>query len=127
MTAPKARILVIDDEPIICRCCLRILEAEGYSVEATTVPAEGLEKVSRSAEGGFDVVITDLKMPAIDGLEVLRRVKVTAPGCRVIVITGYATATTGAEALRAGAFDYLPKPFTPDELLAAVSRALAGG
>ena len=123
MTGAPARILVIDDEPIVCRSCARVLEAEGCTVETAFSPGEGLARVAR---GRFDVVLTDLMMSAMGGLEVVRRVRVLSPGTRVIVITGYATLATAAEAALAGAFNYVLKPFTPGELQEVVRRALEG-
>jgi DNA-binding response OmpR family regulator len=114
-------ILVIDDESIVQESCKRILVPEGYTVESAYTAQEGL---GRLADACFDLVITDLKMPGISGMEALKKIKHDDPDIGIIMITGYSTAETAVEAMKLGAFDYLPKPFTPDELMAAVSHAL---
>ena len=115
------RILVVDDEPIVCRSCVRVLAPEGYAVTTTESGREGAEKGS---SGEYDVVIVDLKMPDLDGVQVLRRVKEKQPDVEVIVITGYSTVSTAVKAMKLGAIDYLPKPFTPDELCVVVNKAM---
>ena len=117
----KATILVIDDEAIVQESCKRILGPEGYRVETAYTGQEGFGKL---AEASYDLVITDLKMPGISGMEALKKIKHDDPDIGIIMITGYATAETAVEAMKLGAFDYLPKPFTPDELLVTVSKAL---
>ena len=117
----EAKILVVDDELIVCRSCLRILEGVGYEVETVQNGKAALERVR---EKPFDMVIVDLKMPGIDGIEVLRSIKKTNPEIIVIMITGYSTVETAVEAMKLGAFDYIPKPFTPDELEIIVEKAL---
>ncbi len=117
----KGKILVVDDELIVCKSCVRVLAPEGYSVTTTQSGREGIE---RGASGDFDVAIVDLKMPDMDGMEVLHAIKEKQPEVQVIVITGYSTASTAVDVIKLGAGEYLPKPFTPDELLAAVSRAM---
>ena len=120
----KGRILIIDDEEIVRISCQRILVPEGYEVKAVGSAAEGFAVL----EGGlYDVVLTDLKMPDIDGIEVLSRIKKDWPVIEVIVVTGYQTINTAVQAIKLGAFDYLEKPFTPDGILAAVARAMERG
>jgi DNA-binding response OmpR family regulator len=121
MSHSKASILVIDDESIVQESCRRILVPEGYAVESAYTGQEGL---GRLADASFDLVITDLKMPGISGMEALKKIKHDDPDVGIIMITGYSTTDTAVEAMKLGAFDYLPKPFTPDELMAAVSKAL---
>ena len=121
MSNTKASILVIDDESIVQESCRRILIPEGYTVESAYTGQEGLGKL---ADASFDLVITDLKMPGISGMEALKKIKHDDPDIGIIMITGYSTAETAVEAMKLGAFDYLPKPFTPDELMAAVSKAV---
>jgi len=121
MSDRKASILVIDDENIVQESCRRILSPEGYAVESAYTAQEGLGKLSESS---YDLVITDLKMPGISGMEALKKIKHDDPDIGIIMITGYSTAETAVEAMKLGAFDYLPKPFTPDELMSAVSKAL---
>ena len=116
-----ARILVVDDEPIVCESCRRILEEEAYEVE---VALSGQEAFDKMKERTFDVVIADLKMPTIDGMDVLRHVRKEYPDTIVIMITGFSTVETAVEAMKLGAFDYIPKPFTPDEVSIVVKKAL---
>ncbi|MFA6312686.1 MAG: sigma-54 dependent transcriptional regulator [Sterolibacterium sp.] len=116
-----ARILVVDDEEIVVKSCLRILAAETYEVESAQSGLEALRKI----EGGpFDVLILDIMMPQMDGLEVLQRVKETHPDIDVIMVTGLSQIETAVRSMKLGAFDYLPKPFDPDELKHVVTRAL---
>jgi len=116
----KLKILVIDDEPIVCKGCYRILSEEGY--EATTV-CQGKEGIAKLKEEDFDIVITDLKIPDISGMDVLKYAKENFSDVEVIMITGYSTIGTAVERIKQGAFDYIPKPFTPDELLKVVREA----
>jgi DNA-binding NtrC family response regulator len=118
---PSARILVVDDEPIVCESCRRILEEEAYEVE---IALSGQEAFDKMKERTFDVVIADLKMPTIDGMDVLRHVRKEYPDTIVIMITGFSTVETAVEAMKLGAFDYIPKPFTPDEVSIVVKKAL---
>ncbi|MDH3514525.1 MAG: sigma-54 dependent transcriptional regulator [Gammaproteobacteria bacterium] len=118
----SARILVVDDEEIVIRSCLRILGSNGdYEVEAVQDGWEALRKID---ENDYDVVILDIMMPEIDGLEVLQRVKETHPDVDVIMVTGHSQIETAVRSMKLGAFDYLPKPFDPDELELVVARAL---
>ena len=121
MGAIKAKILVIDDETIVHESCSRILTDEGYIIESAFTGQEGLKKIE---EGSYDLVITDLKMPGISGMEALKKIKEDNPDIGIIMVTGYSTAETAVEAMKLGAFDYLPKPFTPDELISVVSKAI---
>jgi DNA-binding NtrC family response regulator len=117
----SARILVVDDEEIVVRSCLRILADSGYELESA---ADGVEALRKVAANPFDVLVLDIMMPAMDGLEVLRRVKESHPDLDVIMITGLSQIDTAVQAMKLGAFDYLPKPFDPDELRLVVQRAL---
>ncbi len=121
MGTTKARILVIDDEAIVHESCSRILTEEGYSIDSAYTGQEGFSKIEA---GSYDLVITDLKMPGISGMEALKKIKDDNPDIGIIMVTGYSTAETAVEAMKLGAFDYLPKPFTPDELITVVSKAL---
>jgi len=119
-TAP-ARILVIDDEEILLKSCTRALEPAGHDV--TTV--EDAESGFRLLEAErYDLVLTDLKMPRVDGLEVLRRVKENWPDTEVIIMTGHGTVNTAVSAMKLGANDYIEKPFTPETLNIIVEKAL---
>ena len=116
-----SRILVVDDESIVCESCQRILEGEHYEVETALSGQEAFQKMR---ENVFDVVITDLKMPIVDGMDVLKHVRKEYPDTIVIMITGFSTVETAVEAMKLGAFDYIPKPFTPDEVSIVVKKAL---
>ena len=115
------RILVVDDEMIVCESCKRILEEEGYEVETALSGKEAFDKMKVSP---FDIVITDLKMPGIDGMEVLKTFRKEYPDSIIIMITGFSTVETAVEAMKLGAFDYIPKPFTPDEVSIVVKKAI---
>ncbi len=117
-----ARILIVDDEEIVTRSCLRILgDGEDYEAEAVQDGWEALKKID---ETHYDVLILDIMMPKMDGMEVLRRVKETHPDIDVIMVTGLSQIETAVRSMKLGAFDYLPKPFDPDELKLVVKRAL---
>ena len=117
----SARILIVDDEEIVIRSCLRILDGDEFQVEAVQDGREALRKIE---ENPYDVMILDIMMPNMDGLEVLRRVKETHPNVDVIMITGLSQIDTAVQAMKLGAFDYISKPFEPDELKLVVQRAL---
>ncbi len=121
MGAIKAKILVIDDEQIVHESCNRILTEEGYEVKNAFTGQEGFKKIE---EEQFDLVITDLKMPGISGMEALKKIKKDNPNIGIVMVTGYSTAETAVEAMKLGAFDYLPKPFTPDELISVINKAV---
>ncbi|MDA8104455.1 MAG: response regulator [Nitrospiraceae bacterium] len=117
----KKKVLVIDDEDIVRTSCSRTLAPAGFEVRLARNGVEGLKILE---EGPFDLVLTDLKMPDMDGIEVLRRIKEGWPAVEVIIITGYQTVDTAVKSIKLGAFDYIEKPFTPDALITAVSKAL---
>lgn len=117
----SARILVVDDEEIVCRSCERLLSEEGYEVDSRQDPKEGLLLAEQNP---YDVILVDLKMPGISGMEFLRRIRATRPETVVVIMTGYAEIATAVEATKLGAFDYIPKPLTPDQLVVAVGKAL---
>ncbi|MGB7574888.1 MAG: sigma-54 dependent transcriptional regulator [Thermodesulfobacteriota bacterium] len=119
MSVPK--ILVVDDEMIVCESCQRILEEEGYEVEIALSGKEAFEKMKAHP---FDIVITDLKMPGIGGMEILKTFRKEYPDSIIIMITGFSTVETAVEAMKLGAFDYIPKPFTPDEVSIVVKKAI---
>lgn len=118
---PKAKILVIDDEMVVLKSCQKILSAEGYELQTVRTGVEGLERLSNEK---FDLVLTDLMMPEMSGIEVLKRIKALDQGLVTVMMTGYSTVQTAVEAMKLGASDYIPKPFTYEELLEAVERAL---
>ncbi len=116
-----ARILIVDDEPPIRTACAKILSEEGALVETAEDGLGGLEKAKSSP---FDLSLVDLKMPQMDGMELLDHLFQIDPDMIKIVITGYATLETAIEAVQKGAYDYIPKPFTPAELRNRVTRGL---
>lgn len=118
-TAPT--VLIIDDEEIVIKSCHRVLRKSGYEIDSAQSGEEGLRK---AAEKKYDVIVTDLKMPGIDGIEVLRRLKAANAHQVVVVFTGYANVSTARESLKLGAFDYVPKPFTAQELRDVIANAL---
>ncbi len=117
----RANILIIDDEETMRDSCRQTLSRDGHRVEVTENGAKGLALLETES---FDLVILDLKMPGLSGMEVLKRIKEDDPDSVVIVITGYATVESAVEAMKSGAYDFIPKPFTPDSLRAIVKRAL---
>ncbi len=118
----KIKILIIDDEDIILKSCLRILKRrEDFEIDTAMDGIEGLEKAKQEK---YDLVITDLKMPRLGGMDVLKTLRTEQPDVTVIIFTGFATVETTREALKLGAFDYIPKPFTPDELISVVDNAI---
>jgi DNA-binding NtrC family response regulator len=115
----NGRILIVDDEQIVIRSCQRIL-ADDYEIDTAH---DGLEALKKVHENGYDVLILDIKMPKMDGMELLQRVKEARPDIDVIMITGLHEIETAVKAMKMGAFDYLPKPFEPEELRLVVGRA----
>jgi DNA-binding NtrC family response regulator len=113
--------LVVDDEEIVIKSCVRILAGGDYQVDAVQ---DGFAALRMVEDTGYDVVLLDVMMPKMDGLEVLRRVKEAHPDIDVIMVTGLAQIDTAVQAMKLGAFDYLSKPFDPDELKLVVKRAL---
>lgn len=118
------RILVIDDEEIVHSSIRRILSRIGYEVEGVFTAREGLDKMQTNS---YDVLITDLMMPEMNGIEMLQAMKEKKINIPSIMITGYPTIKTAIQALRLGAVDYIPKPFTRQELLTPLARALRRG
>jgi DNA-binding NtrC family response regulator len=117
----SAKILIVDDEEIVIRSCLRILSDSCYAVDSVQDGWEALRKID---ETDYDVIVLDIMMPKIDGLEVLQHVKERHPDIDVIMMTGLSQIQTAVKAMKLGAFDYLSKPFDPDELKHIVDRAL---
>jgi DNA-binding NtrC family response regulator len=113
-------ILVIDDEPVICNGCRQSLADRGHSVEARMTGREGLEAI---LQGNYEVILLDMKLPDLDGMEILRTLRKEKPGESIIVMTGYSTVKNAVDAMKLGAFDYLAKPFSDDELVLSVERA----
>ena len=118
--ADAPRVLVVDDEPSICRSCEKILVREGYEVKTVLSGALALDLLAREP---FDLVFTDLKMAEMGGMELLETLRSQYPDIVPVVITGFATIASVVETMKVGAFDYLPKPFTPDEMAAVARKA----
>ncbi len=115
-------ILVVDDEPTILTSCQRVLEGAGHRVQVVATPGSALD---RCREQTFDMVLIDILMPGMSGLELVERLKADAPTIRIVVMTGYGSRDVAADALRRGARGLLLKPFTPAELREIVANAAA--
>ena len=118
--AENIKILVVDDEPIVIRSAKRILGAEGYDVDGA---GGGREAIIMMEKKNYDLVLTDLKMPEVDGITLMRWIRKSRPETGIVVITGYPSQETIKEALELGIIDYVPKPFTPAVLLDVTHRA----
>lgn len=114
-------ILVVDDKDSVRKMLAQTLQAEGHEVE---VAKSGHTAVEKARRGAFDLVLTDLKMPGMDGLDLLTQIKETSPETAVIVMTAYGTIENAVTAIKRGAFDFMTKPFDPDRLLVMIDRAL---
>ncbi|MBW1797366.1 MAG: response regulator [Deltaproteobacteria bacterium] len=114
------RVLVIDDESVICDACDLVLTEKGHMVDYCKTGKTGLIAIER---GTYDVILLDMKLPDIDGMKVLKRVREKMPAPCVIVMTGYSTMSNAVQAMKLGAADYLAKPFTDDELIESVEKA----
>ena len=117
----KAKILVIDDEEVIREGCKKILYKNGYEVDIAKDGNIGLKKVK---EKSFDIVLLDLKMPGLSGMDFLKGVRKIDPDIVNVIITGYATIESAVDAMKLGAYDYIPKPFSPEQLRQVVKRAI---
>ncbi|MDH3875806.1 MAG: response regulator, partial [Desulfobacteraceae bacterium] len=117
----KPKILVVDDEKVIRNGCREVLTQEGYEAILAENGELGLKMIEKAH---YDVILLDLMMPGLSGFEVLSHVKTLHPDTSIIVITGYATIENSIEAMRKGAFDFIPKPFSPDQLRVVVSKAI---
>ncbi|RJQ47864.1 MAG: response regulator [Nitrospiraceae bacterium] len=119
--ADDLKILVVDDEPIIIRSCETVLKSEGYNVEGTLSAKDAILKMEQRP---YDLVFTDLKMPEVDGITLIRWIKQKRPDTGIVIITGYPSQDTIKDALELGIIDYVPKPFTPSVLLDVTQRAV---
>ncbi len=115
------RVLVIDDEQIVLDSVKKILSAENFDVDASISSREGLEAALKNE---YAVVLTDIRMPEIGGMRILRDIKRQKPALPVIIITGYATVKSAVQAMQLGATNYIEKPFTPEILTNAINTAL---
>ena len=113
-------ILIVDDEPVVGERLKAIIEKDGHRVEAFVDP---IAAVSRLMEKTYDIVITDIRMKQMDGIQIMEKVLEKSKRTRVIMITGYATLELAREALRKGAFDFIAKPFKLKEIRKAIDRA----
>ncbi|MHC1758731.1 MAG: response regulator [Negativicutes bacterium] len=118
----KENILIVDDEKNIQFVITKCLEDAGYGVVTASDGESALTKIGKES---FSIVILDIKMPGMDGLQVLQRIKALVPEQRVIMITAHGTIDTAVEAMKLGAMDYLQKPFTPEDLRAAVKHNIS--
>jgi DNA-binding NtrC family response regulator len=116
----RLEVLVLDDEPIVGKRLQPALAKVGCDVEVFDTPRPALEKIESKR---FDIVVTDIRMDEIDGIEVLERVLARWPATKVIMITGYASVEVAREAMAKGAFDFIAKPFKPQELRDVIAKA----
>jgi DNA-binding NtrC family response regulator len=117
----KKKVLVIDDESIVLNSVKKILTAEDFEVDPAQSSREGLE---RAMSREYDLVLTDIRMPEIGGMRILRDIKRSRPALPVVIFTGYATVQSAVQAMKLGASDYIEKPFTPDMLLTTIKKVL---
>ena len=116
-----ARILIVDDEAEVCTFLERVLSGPKRQV---SICLSGQEAVAKLEQGAFDLVITDMRMPGLDGLDVLRKARQMEPLCQVIVITGFGSIESAVEVMKLGAYDYITKPFNLDRIRIVVDKAL---
>jgi len=117
----SGRVLVVDDEAVVTKGCRRILGDAGYQVDTAATGQEGL---SRAMAGNFDLVVTDLRLPDLNGMELVRALRNRRPEIAVLIITGYGSVPNAVEAVKLGVADYIEKPFTPEQITEAVKRAV---
>lgn len=117
---PQLNVLVLDDEPIVGKRLRPALAKLGYRVDVVQTGADAVRLIGEQV---YDILITDIRMEGVDGLEVLRQARARSSRTRVIMITGYATADLAQEARDLGAFDFIAKPFKLEDLRAAIARA----
>jgi len=110
MADDDLNILIVDDEPIVIRSCEAILKSEGYNIEGTL---SAKDAILRMEQRPYSLVFTDLKMPEVDGITLIRWIKQKRPDTGIVIITGYPSQDTIKDALELGIIDYVPKPFTP--------------
>jgi DNA-binding NtrC family response regulator len=120
MMEAKLQILILDDEPIVGKRLGPALTKMGGEVEVFEDPHQVLRRIQEKI---FDIVVTDIRMEGVDGIEILERVKARSERTKVIMITGYATVEVAREALGKGAFDFIAKPFKPNDLREIILRA----
>jgi len=118
--AAKPRILVVDDEPVVRESLLNWFAEDGYPIEMADSGYEALQKMKESS---WDILLTDVKMPGMDGLELQQQAKEVDPNITVIIMTAYASVDSAKEAIKEGAYDYVTKPLDPDDLQQIINRA----
>ena len=116
-----AKILVVEDDEVLRRLLIEVLGDHGYEVAATASGEEGLATMEHDV---FDIILLDINLPGMDGMEVLRLVPARQPDAQVVIMTAFGTVDTAVEAMKQGAFDYINKPFSTDELVLTIRRAL---
>ncbi len=121
MAQSAERILLIDDDPVLLRVCAEVLHRQGYEIVTASTGQEGLQLLSHQPVAA---AVVDIILPDINGLDVLKRIKETDPDVVVLLVTGYASLDTAIEALRCGAYDYVRKPFSNEDLVRIVRRGL---
>jgi len=117
----ESRILIVDDESIVCERLKAFLESDGHRVKTLVDPAEAMRRLETEA---FDIVISDIRMGEIDGIQLMEKVFQKSNRTRVIMITGYATLELARESLTKGAFDFIAKPFKMKEIRGTIKRAM---
>ncbi len=115
------KMLIIDDDEIVLKTCRRIFEAKGFEVLTTENPQEGIRLVSEKA---YDVVLVDWMMPGLDGMAVVEEIDKRSPNSAMVMISSHPSVGRATEAMKRGAMDYLSKPFKPQEIVAAVDKAM---
>ena len=120
----RIKLLIIDDEIVVQQSCVDIFSEKSDRYDIITV-SSGEEALVILEDKSFDIILTDIKMPGLPGLKLLSTIKNRYPDTAIIVITGYATVKTAVEAMKLGAVEFIPKPFTPDEIYNAVENVAA--
>ena len=118
----RLQLLLVDDEPIVGKRLMPSLAKNGYDVDFCVSGQEALDRLQHTS---YDIVVTDVRMQDVDGLQILEHVKARSPRTKVIIITGYATIEVAREALAKGACDFIAKPFKPNELREVIAKAAA--
>jgi DNA-binding NtrC family response regulator len=118
----KKKVLAIDDEQIVLDSIKKILSSDAYEVHTALKGGTG---ISHAISESFDIVLTDIRMPDIDGFKVIRDIRKYKPSIPIVIITGYASVSSAVQAMKLGATHYIEKPFTPDQLTQAIDSALA--
>jgi len=124
MPPKTAKILIVDDEKTVCYSLGLALAGEGYEIDSSQSGEEALQKIEA---GAYDAIICDLMMPGLSGLDVLKILRDRGRKTPVVLVTGYPTSKAAEEASKMGAFDFLMKPFTPEDIRSVIGRAVGAG